>query len=349
MAGPQSRVRASELTAHVRERPQPPQPPQRQHRVLDLWSWLPAFRMVAEREHVKGAARELHVSASALSRAVGLVEDRLGKQLFDRVGRNLRLNRDGRELLEALRDGMRRIDDGVARVTDTVYRGDFRIAVEGDQLLSPLSSALVRFRQRHVGLVFTVWPSPTPMTQLEPGLLQGRFDLALVMRPPLTGRRRLRVEKVGVVSYGVYCGVNHPLHPDAGRPFAVAELAAHAFVAPTPSEDGTAGDEWPAHVERQVALYLPALAPAMAVCAAGGLLAVLPDASVDAASGLRRLRLDIVKPQTVHAVRRPVIGPDDLVGEVLAAVKKELTLTPRASSARGKTAGRRRQPGERGT
>ena len=324
------------------------EPPQRQHRVLELWSWLPAFRMVAEREYVKGASRELHVSASTLSRAVGLVEDRLGKKLFDRVGRNLRLNRDGRELLEALRDGMRRIDDGVARVTETVFRGDFRVAVEGDQLLSPISSALVRMHRLHAGLAFTVWPSPTPMAQLEPALLQGRFDLAFVLRPPPSTRRRLRVDLVGTVTYGVYCGETHPLYPAARQSFEVADLAAHAFVAPTPSEDGTAGDEWPADIDRHVALYLPSLAPAMTVCAAGELLAVLPDAVVARSEGkLRRLRLDIIKPQTVHAVRRPLLGPDDLVGHVVAEVRRELTPparapSPRGSSARGKPGGRRR-------
>ena len=323
------------------------EPLQRQHRVLDLWSWLPAFRMVAEREYVKGAARELHVSASTLSRAVGLVEDRLGTQLFDRVGRNLRLNRRGRELLEALRDGMRRIDDGVARVTDAVFRGDFRVAVEGDQLLSPLSAALVRMHRQYPGLTFTVWPSPTPMTQLEPGLLQGRFDLAFVLRPPPIARQRLRLEKVGTVTYGIYCGAKHPLYAGARRSITVADLAAHAFVAPTPSEDGTAGDEWPPEVERHVTLYLPALAPAMAVCAAGELLAVLPDAVVAREGGagpagsLRRLRLEIVKPQTVHAVRRPLIGPDDLAGQVLAEVKGQLGPARRPGSARGKAAGGR--------
>jgi DNA-binding transcriptional LysR family regulator len=329
----------------------------RQNRMLDLWSWLPAFRMVAEREQVQGASRELHVSASTLSRAVGLVEDRLGKRLFDRVGRNLQLNREGRELLEALRDGMRRIDDGVARVTDTVFRGDFRLAVEGDQLLTPISAALVRLHQEHRGMSFTVSPSPAPMAQLEPGLLQGRFDLAFVMRPPVAlTRRRLRIEKIGVVTYGVYCGPRHPLYASGRRSIAVTDLAAHAFVAPTPSDDGSAGDEWPADIERHVALYLPALAPAMAVCAAGDLLAVLPDAVVaregaagasGAAKGLRRLRLEIIKPQTVHAVRRPVIGPDDLAGQVLAEVKRELATTARPSSARGQAGGGRRKAGER--
>src|SRR5579871_848755 len=99
-----------------------------QQRVNALWNWLPAFRAVAEREHVQGAARDLHVTASSLSRAIRLVEDSVGKELFARVGRNLRLTEDGHELLAAVRDAMRRIDDGIARVTASEFTGSLRVA-----------------------------------------------------------------------------------------------------------------------------------------------------------------------------------------------------------------------------
>lgn len=54
------------------------------------------FLKVAETEHMTNAAKELHVSQPALSRSLRLLEEELGLKLFDRVGRHLLLNDNGR-------------------------------------------------------------------------------------------------------------------------------------------------------------------------------------------------------------------------------------------------------------
>src|SRR5688572_16914551 len=65
-------------------------------RLSPLWNWLPAFRAVAETENVHEASRYLHVTPSAVSRAVKLLESEVGVALFNRSGRNVRLTREGR-------------------------------------------------------------------------------------------------------------------------------------------------------------------------------------------------------------------------------------------------------------
>jgi DNA-binding transcriptional LysR family regulator len=80
-----------------------------------FWPWLPAFRVVAETEHVGRAAKLLHISASALSRTLRQLEGAVGEPLFDRVGTGLRLNAAGAVLLEATRDAIRVVEDGAAR------------------------------------------------------------------------------------------------------------------------------------------------------------------------------------------------------------------------------------------
>ena len=54
-----------------------------ERRVNQIWNWLPAFRVVAETQHLPTASKEAHLSASALSRAVKLVEEQLDRQLFE--------------------------------------------------------------------------------------------------------------------------------------------------------------------------------------------------------------------------------------------------------------------------
>ena len=45
--------------------------------IANLWNWLPAFRAVAETGNLRLAAERLHVSPSALSRTVRLLEDEI--------------------------------------------------------------------------------------------------------------------------------------------------------------------------------------------------------------------------------------------------------------------------------
>lgn len=54
------------------------------------------FLKVAETEHMTNAARELYVSQPALSRSLRMLEEELGMKLFDRLGRRLVLNDNGR-------------------------------------------------------------------------------------------------------------------------------------------------------------------------------------------------------------------------------------------------------------
>ena len=77
------------------------------------------FRAVARAGSLTGAARQLHISQSALSTQIRQLEDRLGQALFERRGRSLVLTEAGRialdyaesihasasELLAVLRDG----------------------------------------------------------------------------------------------------------------------------------------------------------------------------------------------------------------------------------------------------
>lgn len=70
--------------------------------MLDLWR-LRCFVEVGEWEHVGSAAERLHISPSPLSRQIRQLEDELGVQLFDRIGKRLQLTTAGREFLGSAR------------------------------------------------------------------------------------------------------------------------------------------------------------------------------------------------------------------------------------------------------
>ena len=75
----------------------------------DVWNWLPAFRAVAETEHLPTAGEMMNVTPPALSRAVRQLEEAVGRELFVRSGRTMQLNEDGRRLAIAVRMAMRTV------------------------------------------------------------------------------------------------------------------------------------------------------------------------------------------------------------------------------------------------
>ncbi|HEY0192500.1 MAG TPA: LysR family transcriptional regulator, partial [Kofleriaceae bacterium] len=96
--------------------------------VRDSWSWLVAFRAVAETEHLPTAARELGLTPSSLSRSIRQLETRVGVELFDHRNKTLALNRAGRELLEAVRASMRLVDDAVRKANGLGMTGSVTAA-----------------------------------------------------------------------------------------------------------------------------------------------------------------------------------------------------------------------------
>ncbi len=74
---------------------------------------LEYFREVAMIEHVQRTGEKLHVSPSAISAGIRSLEQELGVQLFDRVGRNMRLSEYGRQFLPYVEEAFAALDHGV--------------------------------------------------------------------------------------------------------------------------------------------------------------------------------------------------------------------------------------------
>jgi DNA-binding transcriptional LysR family regulator len=245
-------------------------------RLTELWSWLPAFRAVAETQHLPTAAAALHVSPSALSRSVSLLEQAIGQPLFERVGRRLRLVRAGEILLAATRDAMRRVDDGIAAITSSPA-DRLRVAVPAPWL------------------ELVVWPAAATLdvaqldvVELRPGdevgaLLRGDIDLAVGAAP--TSDDRVMIERLGTARRAV-CLL---ARGERDRPFAVA------------GDDG-----WPAEHPRRIGMRATRPDAAIEACVSGHYRAVLPIALA------RRHRLKTVRTPAIAGIeiyasyRRPL-------------------------------------------
>ncbi len=66
---------------------------------------LPSFRVIARTGNLRAAADELHLTHSAVSQQMRLLETQLGFELFDRRARRIVLNAAGAALLQAIESG----------------------------------------------------------------------------------------------------------------------------------------------------------------------------------------------------------------------------------------------------
>lgn len=286
---------------------------------MNLWNWLPAFRVVAQTEHLPSASEQLHISASALSRTIRLLEEEVGRPLFDRVGRRLVLNANGQALLRGIRDAMRRVDDALSLISEDIYRGPLRVSAPGAFTGLIVLPALEQLGAAHPSIVpHLVQDGPL---EVNAKLLDGRLDLALLDDPIF--HEQLQAERLVELGYGVYCGPSHPLH-DAG-PCSLETVSAHPFVAPPEGAD----DHWPAHLPRKISMAISSLQMGVEVCARGRLVAVLPDLIAQHTRGpdlppLRKL-CPVPQETALYAIRRPALGVHGMVDAALEAIQSRLS------------------------
>lgn len=249
-------------------------------RLTGIWSWLPAFRMVAETEHLPTAARAMHVSASALSRSVSLLENALGRPLFTRTGRRIQLNQAGAALLAAVRDAMRRIDDATSEAAPRLVRVTGHAAWIG-LVIAPAAIS------RGVELEEVAIDPPA----VRAALLRGEVDLAIT--EIAASSSDLSIEQLGPVRRALYRSSAPSRRPQG-----------HAVCT-----DGT--DAWPADHPRTIVLRSPRLSAVLELCAAGRALAVLPVA-LARARDLRAVRGPTPPPSQLYLVSRAPLGDSPL-------------------------------------
>lgn len=265
----------------------------RVRRLAALWSWLPAFRVVAETEHLPTAAGQLQVSAQALSRSIKLLESELEVQLFRRVGRRIRLTPAGARLLETVRGAMRALDEGIGELRGSALEGPATVAALAHHAWLLVLPALDLLRDRAPRLIPSVLSLGLEETRAR--LRSGAVDVAIeeqAFRDP-----GFETEPLIALQYGVWCGADHPMFERAD--LELAEILETPFVAPP---EGIT-DGWPPEMPRVVGVRVSSFQLAFELCLDGSFLSMLPDSVARAnrsARPLRRLPVEIGEPRQLY-------------------------------------------------
>lgn len=236
----------------------------------------------------------MHVTPSALSRSVALIEREIGISLFTRVGRGIQLAPAGAALLGATRDAMRRIDDAVAGLRGRPS-APLRIATHAGwfgALVAPVCTELGRAIE-HVDIA-----------DARSGLLTG--DVDLVIHETTSADLDLEVLHLGDAAHGLFAA--------RGR-----RVDAHAICT-------SATDVWPPEVARTIVVRSPRWEVVIEAVRAGAAAAVLPRC-LGKHAGLRELTAPALRPiPLLLSKRRPLADatPDPIVAAIAARARAVL-------------------------
>jgi LysR family glycine cleavage system transcriptional activator len=115
---------------------------------------LTAFRVVARLGNLRAAAQELHLTHSAVSQQIKLLEEQAGFELFDRRGRRIVLNPAGATLQRAVDPALERLEEGL-RAAEAVAKGEaqrIRLTLLPSFAQRWLLPRMSRWRERYPGI-----------------------------------------------------------------------------------------------------------------------------------------------------------------------------------------------------
>ena len=293
---------------------------ERLQRISRFWNWLPAFRAVAETQHLAKASQGLLLSPPALSRAVKLLEQDMGVPLFRRVGRRIELSEAGERFLPYLRDAMRLVHEGLLALEDRALQGRVVIGSGGVLTTAYLLPALEHLQQEYPGFVPILLSFQA--ADIVPNLLAGRIDAAFLSEE--VDDPRVDRHPLGHSPCGLWVGRGHPLFETSPS---LPEVLAHPFVAPPPLDAGGVDEGWPPEHPRKIGVHVDQMRIGLDLCLSGRFIAVLPDEvarphAEDAR--LWKLPLDLIPDVPLFAYTRKRLRGESMADLLVEAVRRQV-------------------------
>lgn len=237
----------------------------------NTWNWLPTFLEVAEVGSVVQASKRLGLTPAAVSRTLRLLEDELGEQLFNRVGRSLALNTHGAALRDAVREAQRAIDAGLWESLGDPFAGPLRVVSIGVLTDFFVVPCLTDMKRAHPELI----PEHSNLGTVEANALLARGQIDVAFYYEEVTAQKVLVQKLGQIGASIYCGRGHPLFDAEG--VTKMQLLEHPFSVPQIGDTGRVMDGWPPDIQRKIGMRITMLRSNVQVSLSGALLTVLPD------------------------------------------------------------------------
>lgn len=177
---------------------------------------LRTFVAIAETGSFTRAADVVHKTQSAVSMQMKRLEERVGRPIFVREGRNSRLTEDGERLLDYARRIVKLNIEAVSSFADAALSGRVCLGVPDDYADRFLPDIMARFSRTHPFVELTVICEPS--SELVQRIAGGTIDLAIITATEITSRnvQVIRRERLLWVTSG-----RHSVHQETPVPLAL--------------------------------------------------------------------------------------------------------------------------------
>lgn len=166
------------------------------------------FLEIARQQHVTRAADALHITQSTLSHQLRQLEEALGVELFDRVGRGLILNEAGDIFMAFATRAVLEVEEGKVAIEELhrLTRGQLRIGVIHTYNSTVLPPVIAKFTAAHPGVHLSV--EDLPAAEIERGVANGDLQLGIAFSP--TTREDVVAESLFSERLVLVVGKSHP-------------------------------------------------------------------------------------------------------------------------------------------
>ena len=188
------------------------------------YNYLRYFSVLAQMEHYTLAAARLGISQPSLSSAIHHLESELGDvQLFEKIGRNLRLTEEGRFFREKVDAALEELNQASMALRDSKVSAPvvIRMGVVSGTLEGLVAAEISKYLQQNERIRFQLTESSAE--ELMDMVRQEKLDMAIV---DTTNRdRSLHFRKLGQRDFCVALPCSHPLA--AEKELSPQQLAGH--------------------------------------------------------------------------------------------------------------------------
>ncbi|MFC0571910.1 LysR family transcriptional regulator [Paraburkholderia solisilvae] len=192
------------------------------------------FMRVVELNSFAVAARQLGMSAAAVTRSVTALEAHLNTRLINRSTRSLSLTEAGARYLDSCRSIVANVDEVDANLTRTAHspHGTVRIAASTTFASTELMTLLADYRVAEPGVDFDVTTCEAQIDWIEGGFDVGFTDDTRLVGASMVGRTLMQYRSILVASAPYLAQRGTPLNPSM--------LDSHVLLGPA----GSASRAW---------------------------------------------------------------------------------------------------------
>jgi DNA-binding transcriptional LysR family regulator len=190
---------------------------------------LKAFITVAEIGSFSEAADRLYLTQSAISKRIALLEQQIGKRLFDRIARQVSLTEAGNELLPRARRILQEYENALQAINDLSGKasGTLRLAISHHLGLHRLPPILKQFAQQYPNVTLDIEFMDSEKAYEK--VLHGESEVAVITLA-LESHHNINSKKIWNDPLRFICAQDHPLA--ALKQPALQDLAEYPIILP---------------------------------------------------------------------------------------------------------------------